>query len=88
MGGIKVKLINLFQFHYLFQHFITEGIFSIEGIQHNALEQVAKSKIQIFRKPLKYFQQSLFQPYTGLYPFHFDNVWHAPPFCKCNSQQY
>jgi hypothetical protein len=60
------ETVDLFEARDLFQCFPGEGLFSLEGVQANALEQVAKPEVGVFGKAFQHLEQSHFHANSGL----------------------
>src|SRR5712692_1294846 len=65
---IEVKTVKLLQLLYSLQRCLIEGTFAIEGVEHNALQEITEGEVVVLREGLQYFQQALFHPNPSLYP--------------------
>jgi len=52
-----------------FEGFFAKWNLSIEGMKHNAFEQITQRHVVIFGQGLKHFEKPLFHPDTGLHTF-------------------
>jgi hypothetical protein len=69
-AGIQVEAVEFFQILYALEAFRAKGAFPIEGVKHNALEQIAKRHIAILTKGFKDLQDPLFHANAGLHAFN------------------
>ena len=65
---IEVKTVELLQLLYALQRCLIEGALAIEGVENDALEEIAEREVVILSESLQYFQQALFNANPGLYP--------------------
>src|SRR5215468_3368227 len=66
---IKVESVKPLQFLDAFERYSVERRFAVEGVQHNAFEQVAQRHIVIFGEPLQHFEDALLHPDARLDSF-------------------
>src|SRR5579864_9610481 len=65
--GVKIEVIELLQLAYPFQRDCIEWGLAVENMQHDALQDVAQRHVVVLGKPLQNFQDSFFDPHSGLH---------------------
>jgi hypothetical protein len=68
--GIETQTVELLQLFDALQAVLAKRTFAVEGVQDDALQQIAQSYIVIVGKGPQHFQEPLFHADTRLYPFH------------------
>src|SRR5579863_5947686 len=66
---IQIKLVKSLQLLNPFQRCWTEWSLAVEGMQHNALQQIAKGHVVVLGKSLEHFEKPLLHAHPGLHPF-------------------
>ena len=69
-AGIEIKIIETLQFLNAFKGGWTEWRFSVEGMQDDALQQIAQGHVMVFGEGLQDFEQALLHANAGLHALH------------------
>src|ERR1700746_554130 len=67
---IQIEPIELLQIADLPERRLAEWALAVEGMQNNALQQIAQSQVVIFGKALQYLEQAFLDPHPGLHPLN------------------
>src|ERR1700686_1614931 len=65
--GIKIEVVELLQLAYAFQRGSAEWGLAVEGVQHDAFQNVAQRHVVVLGKSFQNFQDSFFDPHSGLH---------------------
>src|ERR1700751_3782582 len=65
--GVKIEVVELLQLAYAFQRGSAEWGLAVESMQHDALQDVAQRHVVVLGKPLQNFEDSFFNPHSGLH---------------------
>src|SRR6266404_1278400 len=68
--AVQIQPIELLEIPDALQAIRSKRAFPLKGMQHDALKQVPKSQIVVLRQGLQHLEEPLFNPHTGLHPFH------------------
>ena len=69
-AGVEVETVELLQFLNAFERGLAEGSLAVEGVQHDALQEITERQIVILGKGLQDFEQAPFHADAGLDPLH------------------
>jgi len=64
--GVEIKAVKLLQLADAFEGSWTECSLAVEGVQDDALEDVAERQVVIFAEGFQDFEDSFFDAYAGL----------------------
>src|SRR5207253_11165925 len=67
---IQIEPIKLLQIADLPERFLAERALAVEGMQHNALQQIAQRQVVIFGEALQHLEQAFLDPHPGLHPLN------------------
>src|ERR1700756_814587 len=67
---IQVQPVELFQVLDPSQTLAVKRALSVERMQDNALQEIAKRQVVVFGQRLQHFQQPLLHSHAGLHAFH------------------
>src|SRR5260370_12153501 len=68
-AGIEIEGIELAQVLNALERGGAEGSFAVEGVQHNAFQQVAQGHVVVLGERLEHFEDAFFHAYAGLDAF-------------------
>src|SRR5208337_262064 len=68
-AGIEIEGVELLQLLNALERGRTEGNLAVEGVEHDAFEQIAQGHVVIFGESLEHFEQPLFHADAGLDSF-------------------
>src|SRR5690348_14973615 len=69
-GRVQIKVIEAFQFLDSLQAGFTERALAIEGMQHDALQQITQGQIVVVGEGSQDFQKPLLHAHAGLHPLN------------------
>jgi hypothetical protein len=74
VAGGQVESVDLLEPLDDLHGFVVEGGLLLEGVQHDALEQVAQRQVEVLGEPFEDLQQAALHPDAGLHPL---NCYHG-----------
>src|SRR5512146_3554077 len=81
--GTEVQTIEALQLPDPLQRRLVEGALSLEGVQHDALEQIAQGHVVVLGQRLEHLDQPLLHAHARLDALARDPLpWHATPPCR------
>jgi hypothetical protein len=79
--GFEVHAVEGFELLDFFQRLRREGSFSFEGVEDDALEEIAEGDVFLFGDGFEDFEHAFFEANTGLDALDFDEIvlfpWHV-----------
>ena len=69
-AGIEIESVEFLQILDTPQALRAERAFTIESVEHDALEEISKRHIVILPERFQHFQDSFFHAHAGLHAFH------------------
>jgi hypothetical protein len=65
--GAEVEVVKPFQVADTFERLAAERRFPVEGVEHDAFEEVAESEVMVLGEGFEHLEDALFDAYAGLY---------------------